>query len=99
AVYPIAKHGLVGLVRALAVEYGPDGITSNGIAPGSFETESNEQLLQDTARAQAMTARCPLGRWGRPEEIAGAAVFLASPAASYVNGHVLVVDGGHTAAF
>lgn len=99
AIYPIAKHGLAGLVKALAVEFGPHGITSNGIAPGTFATESNAELARDPVQGPRVLGRNPLERWARPHEIAGAAVFLASPAASYVNGHILVVDGGFSIAF
>lgn len=99
AIYPIAKQGLSGMIRALAVEYGPQGITSNGIAPGTFATESNAELASDTVKGPLVVGRNPLGRWARPEEIAGAAVFLASPCASYVNGHILVVDGGFSITF
>lgn len=99
AIYPVAKHGLAGLVKALAVEYGPQGITSNGIAPGTFATETNAALATDPEQGPRVLGRNPLGRWGQPHEITGAAVFLASPAASYVNGHVLVVDGGFSIAF
>ncbi|MCY1207718.1 Gluconate 5-dehydrogenase [compost metagenome] len=94
AVYPAAKQGLTGMVRALAAEFGPRGITSNAIAPGTFATETNADMVADPKIGPRVASRNPLGRWGEPEEIAGAAVFLASPAASYVNGHVLVVDGG-----
>lgn len=96
AVYTAAKAGLTGLVRALAAEYGPRGITSNAIAPGGFATEANAAMLADPKAAAHFATRTPLGRWGRPEEIAGAAVFLASDTASYVNGQVLAVDGGMT---
>jgi len=99
AVYPIAKQALEALVRSLAVEYGPHGITSNGIAPGTFATEANAHLAADPQKSHAVIGRNPTGRWGRPDEITGAAVFLASPAASYVNGHVLVVDGGFSVVF
>lgn len=99
AVYPIAKQGLTGLIRALAVEYGPRQITSNGIAPGSFATETNRALAEDPVRGPVVIGRNPLARWAQPHEITGAAVFLASPAASYVNGHVLVVDGGFSITF
>lgn len=99
AIYPIAKQGLTGLIRALAVEYGPRQITSNGIAPGSFATETNQHLAQDPVRGPVIIGRNPLARWAQPQEITGAAVFLASPAASYVNGHVLVVDGGFSITF
>jgi gluconate 5-dehydrogenase len=96
AAYASAKAGLVGVVRALAAEYGARGITSNGISPGFFATEPNQPYVDDPDVSPRFTSRCPLGRWGRPEEIAGAAVFLASDTASYVNGHVIVVDGGVT---
>lgn len=96
AAYAAAKAGLEGLVHALAVEYGRHGITANGISPGFFATETNAALANDPVRSAYFERRTPLGRWGRPEEIAGAAVFLASAAASFVNGHILVVDGGTT---
>ncbi len=99
AIYPIAKQGLAGMVRALAVEFGGQGITSNGIAPGTFATESNAALAQDPIKGPLVVGRNPLGRWARPEEIRAAAVFLASPAASYVNGHIVVVDGGFSITF
>ncbi|MFQ1062336.1 SDR family oxidoreductase [Bordetella trematum] len=94
AVYPAAKQGLTGLMRALAVEYAPQGITSNAIAPGTFATETNAAMMADPQVHARLAARNPTGRWGQPGEIAGAAVFLASPAASYINGQVLAVDGG-----
>jgi len=96
AIYTATKAGLTGLVRALAAEFGPHGITSNAIAPGGFATEANASMLSDPAARRHFEQRTPLGRWGNPGEIAGAAVFLASSAASYVNGHILVVDGGMT---
>jgi len=99
AVYPAAKQGLTGLMRALATEYATFGITSNAIAPGTFATEANAQMVADPAIGPQIAARNPLRRWGEPHEIAAAAVFLASPAASYVNGHVLVVDGGLSVQF
>jgi gluconate 5-dehydrogenase len=94
AIYPAAKQGLTGMMRALAVEFAPYSITSNAIAPGTFATETNTAMMTDPAVYQRLAARNPTGRWGKPEEIAGAAVFLASPAASYINGQVLAVDGG-----
>lgn len=97
AVYAGCKHGLTGMMRALAAEYGPHGITSNAIAPGVFATEANEALLAAPETAAALSGRSFLGRLGRPAEIAGAAVFLASPAASFITGHVLTIDGGLTA--
>jgi gluconate 5-dehydrogenase len=98
AAYAAAKGGLVGLTKALAVELGPAGITCNAIAPGYFATEMNTALVQSSEFSAWVEKRTPVGRWGRPAEIGGAAVFLASDAASYVNGHVLFVDGGLTAA-
>ena len=94
AVYTGAKAGLTGMMRALAAEYGPLGITSNAIAPGGVATAANAAAISDPKINAHFATRTPLGRWAQPQEIAGAAVFLASPAASYVNGHVLYVDGG-----
>ncbi|QXR37758.1 SDR family oxidoreductase [Alcaligenes aquatilis] len=99
AIYPVAKQGLAGMVRALAVEFGGQGITSNGIAPGTFATESNAALAQDPVKGPLVVGRNPLGRWANPDEIRATAVFLASPAASYVNGHIVVVDGGFSITF
>ena len=94
--YIASKGGVAGLTLALATELGPHGITCNAIAPGFFATEMT-QVLQDDAEFTAwVSSRAPLGRWAQPEEIGGAVVFLASPAGSYVNGHVLTVDGGLT---
>ena len=95
-VYPAAKHGLTGLMRGMAVEYGPHGITSNAIAPGWFATETNAAMAANEDLMPFVRQRIPVQRWARPDEIAGAALFLASDAASFVNGHVLVVDGGMT---
>ena len=94
SVYTGAKLGLTGMMRALAAEYGPHGITSNAIAPGGVATAANATSIADPKISQHFASRTPLGRWAQPAEIAGAAVFLASNAASYVNGHVLYVDGG-----
>ncbi|MBP1846844.1 gluconate 5-dehydrogenase [Rhizobium petrolearium] len=94
AIYPIAKQGMTGLVRSLAVEYGAYGVTSNAIAPGMFATETNAALAENPDMISFARQRVPLERWGRPDEITGAALFLASDAASFVNGHVLTVDGG-----
>jgi gluconate 5-dehydrogenase len=96
AAYIAAKAGMTGLMRAFAAEYGADGVTCNAIAPGPFATESN--AVRPAARLEAVKVRTPLGRRGHPHEIAGAAVFLASESASYVNAHVLTVDGGYSIA-
>jgi gluconate 5-dehydrogenase len=95
-VYAAAKAGLTGFVRGLAAEFGGHNITSNAIAPGFFATETNLHIVNDPEASAYFENRTPMRRWGRPSEIAGAAVFLASDAASYVNGHVLTVDGGAT---
>lgn len=92
--YIAAKAGLAALTRALAAELGPRGVTCNAIAPGYFATEMTEPLSTDPEFDAMVRARTPLGRWGKPEELGGAVVFLASEAGAYVNGHVLVVDGG-----
>ena len=95
-VYPAAKQGLTGLMRSMAVEFGPHGITSNAIAPGWFATETNAAMVANEDLIPIVRQRIPVQRWGRPDEIAGAALFLASDAASFVNGHVLTIDGGMT---
>jgi gluconate 5-dehydrogenase len=92
--YAASKAGLAGMAKSLAVELAPQGITVNVICPGFFATEMNLSLTQTPEFDMWVKTRCPIGRWGRPEEIAGAAVFLASQAGSYVTGHMLVVDGG-----
>jgi 2-dehydro-3-deoxy-D-gluconate 5-dehydrogenase len=92
--YAAAKGGVAQLTRALANEWAGRGVNVNAIAPGYIRTDNTRALIEDPVRYQEITARIPAGRWGDPADLAGAVVFLASPAADYVNGHVLVVDGG-----
>ena len=92
--YTASKSGLAGLTRLLACEWAAKGINVNAIAPGYFVTNNTEALRSDTKRRADILARIPAGRWGDPPDIGGAAVFLASDAASYVHGVVLPVDGG-----
>jgi len=99
AAYTTSKGALEAMTRALAAELGPHGILVNAIAPGYFATETNADMATDPAIGDWLERRSSLGRWGRPEELAGAAVYLASPASSYVTGQVLVVDGGYLAHF
>jgi 2-deoxy-D-gluconate 3-dehydrogenase len=94
ASYTASKSGLAGLTRLLACEWAGKGINVNAIAPGYFVTNNTEALRSDEERNAAILSRIPAGHWGRPEEIGGAAVFLAAPASDYVHGTLLPVDGG-----
>lgn len=92
--YTASKHGVAGLTKLLANEWAARGINVNAIAPGYIETNNTDALRADPARNRAILDRIPAGRWGRPEDIGETAVFLASPAAAYIHGAVLNVDGG-----
>ena len=92
--YAAAKGGVMQLTKALANEWAAHGINVNAIAPGYMETDNTSALRNDPVRSRQIGERIPAGRWGTPADLAGAVVFLASPASDYVHGHVLVVDGG-----
>ena len=92
--YTVSKHAVAGLTRALANEWAPLGVNVNAVAPGYVATANTAVLRADPVREAEIRSRIPAGRWAQPHEIAGAVVFLASPAADYVHGHVLAVDGG-----
>jgi len=94
ASYTASKHGVAGITKLLANEWAAKGINVNAIAPGYIATNNTAALRQDEARNKAILERIPVGRWGEPEDIGEAAVFLASPAAKYIHGTVLNVDGG-----
>jgi NAD(P)-dependent dehydrogenase (short-subunit alcohol dehydrogenase family) len=97
AAYAASKAGVAALTRALAVEWSKEGVLTNAIAPGIFRTPLNAQLLDDSPRGNELLMRIPMGRFGKLEELVGAAVFLASDSASYVTGQIFVVDGGFLA--
>ncbi|MFG1753227.1 SDR family oxidoreductase [Streptosporangium sandarakinum] len=92
--YTASKHAVAGLTRALACEWAASGVQVNAIAPGYIATENTRRLREDPVREAEIAGRIPAGRWGAPEDLVGAAVFLASSASDYVNGHLLAVDGG-----
>ena len=96
--YVASKSALAGLTRALAVEFGPQGVTSNAIAPGYIVSDMTADLHDNPEFDSFVRTRTPLGRWGEAQEIGAVALFLASDASSYVNGHLLVADGGLTIA-
>lgn len=97
AAYSASKAAVASLTKSLAIEWAKSGVNVNAIAPGVFRTALNQKLLDETPRGQEFLSRTPMGRFGNVEELAGAAVFLASEAASFVTGEVLVVDGGFLA--
>ena len=92
--YTAAKSGIAGLTKALANEWAAHGVNVNAIAPGYIATDNTSALRADVDRERAILARIPAGRWGTADDLAGAAVFLASSASDYVHGSVLAVDGG-----
>jgi len=94
APYASSKAGVINLTRVLALEWAGTGVTANAICPGAFATEMNRQLLDDPVKYKEFVSRIPMGRWGDLDEMAGIVVFLASPAASYVTGAAVSVDGG-----
>ena len=95
--YASSKAGVLNLTRVLALEWAATGVTSNAICPGPFGTELNRSLLDDPVKYKEFVAQIPMGRWGEPHELAGAVVFLASEASSFMTGSALFVDGGWTA--
>ncbi len=94
AAYAAAKHGLAGLTKALANDWAGHGVNVNAIAPGFFATELTEALQNDPIRSESIKGRTPARRWGSPQDLAGAAVFLATPASDFVHGVILPIDGG-----
>jgi gluconate 5-dehydrogenase len=97
APYAAAKAAIANLTRGMATDWARHGINANGIAPGFFKTELNMALMADTEFNAWLEKRTPMGRWGEVAELGGAAIFLASDASSFVNGHILYVDGAFTA--
>jgi NAD(P)-dependent dehydrogenase (short-subunit alcohol dehydrogenase family) len=94
AAYGASKSAVASLTKTLAIEWAKSGVCVNALIPGVLRTDLNAALLDETARGREFLMRTPMGRFGKPDELAGAAVFLASDAASFVTGHLLVVDGG-----
>ena len=95
--YTASKGGIAQLSKAMAVAWAADGIRVNAVAPGWIATDLTRELQDDSARSAQLMARTPMGRWGKPEEVAAAVVFLCSPEASFITGSILTVDGGYSA--
>jgi 2-dehydro-3-deoxy-D-gluconate 5-dehydrogenase len=96
--YSASKGGIAQLTKSLAIAWAPKGIRVNAIAPGWIETPMTQPLVEDASRRQAILDRTPLGRWGQPDDVVGAAIFLCSPAAAFITGAILPVDGGYSIA-
>jgi NAD(P)-dependent dehydrogenase (short-subunit alcohol dehydrogenase family) len=94
AAYHASKHGVIGVTRAAAVEYGPKGLRVNAVAPGSFHTDMSHRLFPEASHG-AVAAANPMGRWGELDEVSSAVVWLCSSGAGFVNGHTLAIDGGY----
>jgi 2-dehydro-3-deoxy-D-gluconate 5-dehydrogenase len=92
--YTASKHAVAGITKSLANEWASKGLNVNAIAPGYFATDNTAPIRENTDRKSSIEARIPQGRWGMPEDLQGAAIFLASDASNYMNGHILCVDGG-----
>jgi 2-deoxy-D-gluconate 3-dehydrogenase len=95
--YTASKYGVAGLVSALSNEWAPHGVNVNAIAPGFIETDMTRPLRTDPSRSRSTLNRIPAGRWGKPDDVAGVTVFLASPASDYISGAIIPVDGGYLA--
>ena len=93
--YSASKGGLAQLTKSLAIAWAPDDIRVNALAPGWIETPLTSALREESAKSEAIRLRTPMRRWGQPEDIAGPALFLASPAAAFITGAILPVDGGY----